>query len=433
MKGWIRTGAALLLTAALLAGMLPAALAQQAETEWNNGTEPEQDVLTAAPEAAEETAPPDGSSEESLPDGETEQEELPEEEPVPVPVGSFSEGMIRVTDGSRWGYAAPDGTVVIGLLFDAAEDFELGAARVKADGKVGLLHWDGTYLFEPVYDELVKVGYGLYLGRSGTAWDLLSQTKNSGGDCVLYSGLTAARVSSGVNGQLILQEADGKTTRIYLRNLPDWLRSKKVGGWQFPLYNDTRAGFNDVSGQDWYDRWVNLAYSTGMMEGTGEGNFAPEKELTVAETLRLAACLESRAIQDDFHLQSVSGAQWYSTSVAYCEAVGIIAYGEYEKDDLNRPITRAEMARILSRTTAVRSMENRNDPTRVRGFVPDVNTGDYAADAIFGMYAKGIFNGKDSLGSFCPEEHLIRAEAAAVIARITRPEHRITLWEEKKG
>ena len=437
MKGWIRTGAALLVTLALLAGMLPAALAQEAETQVNTQTEPERETAAAAPGEPEETGTPDGGSADETPDGPSSEtpdgaiaeEQPPQEEPELTQIGAFSEGMIRVTDGSRWGYADPYGTIVIDLRFEAAEDFELGVTRVKVDGKVGLLHWDGTYLFEPVYDELVKVGYGLYLGRVGAAWDLLSEAENSAGDRVLYSGLTAARVSSGVNGQLILQEQSGKTVRVYLRNLPDWLRSKKVGGWQFPLYNDARASFTDVSGQDWYDRWVNLVYSTGMMEGTGEGKFDPEKELTVAETLRLAACLESRAIQDDFHLQSVSGAQWYSTSVAYCEAVGIIAYGEFARDDLNRPVTRAEMARILSRTTAVRGMENRNDPTRVRGFVPDVQSGDYAADAIFGMYAKGIFNGKDSLGSFHPDEYLTRAEAAAVIARIARPEHRITLWE----
>ena len=423
MKRFARRGSALIVLIALLVGMLPGALAQGAEAEVNTQAAPENGILAAAPGAEEETA---------VPDGEHSEEELPEEEPVLIQVGTFSEGMIRVTDGIRWGYASPYGAVVIPVQFDAAEDFELGVARVKVDGKIGLLHWDGVYLFEPVYDELVEVGYGLYLGRIGAEWDVLSEVKISaegGSTNVLYSGLAAARVSAGVNGQLILQEKSGETTRVYLRNLPNWLKSKKVGGWQFPLHTDGRAWFTDVTGRDWYDRWVNLAYSTGMMEGTGEGKFAPEKELSVAETLRLAACLESRVIQDDFHLQSVSGAQWYNSSVTYCEAVGIISYGEYEKDDLNRPITRAEMARILSRTTAVRSMENINDQTRVHSCIPDVKSGDYAAEAIFGMFAKGICNGKDNLYSFCPDEYLTRAEAAAVVARITRPEHRITLWE----
>lgn len=411
MRRFLDRGVGFVLLMALLTGMTPAALAQPDEAE------PEQEVLAVSEGSA--VQPPEES------------EELPPEEAEPVltQVGAFSEGMIRVTDGTYWGYASSGGTVLIPVQFDAAEDFELGVAKVTVDGRVGLLHWSGSFLLVPAYDELTGIGCGLYLGRRGRSWDLMSTAVVDGGDRYLYYDLADARVTEGVNGQLILQEKDGKTTRVLLRNLPQWLKSKKVSGWQFPLYTVGRAYFTDVSGQDWYDRWVNLAYSTGMMEGTGEGKFEPGKELTVAETLRLAACLESRAIQDDFHLQSVGGALWYSSSVTYCEAVGIISHGEYGKDNLNRPITRAEMARIFSRTTAVRSMETVNDPERVRSTVPDVAAGDYAAEAIYGLFAKGVFTGKDSACSFHPTENLTRAEAATMIVRITRPEHRITLWE----
>lgn len=351
--------------------------------------------------------------------------------PVLMQVGSVSESMIRVTDGTCWGYSSLGGTILIPVQFDAAEDFKLGVAKVTLNGKVGLLHWSGSFLLAPEYDELTEVGYGLYLGKRGGVWDLLSTASVStkeGTTHVLYSDLSAASVSTGTNGQLVLREQGGKTTRVLIRNLPQWLQSKKVSGWQFPLHTSEKASFSDVSGKDWYDRWVNLAYSMGMMEGTGGGRFEPLKELTVAETLRLAACLESRAIQDDFHLQSTSGSLWYSSSVTYCEAVGIISYGEYGKGDFNRPVSRAEMARIFSKTSAVRGMENVNDLERVRSVVSDVDKDHYAAEAIYGLYAKGVFAGKDSAYSFYPEENLTRAEAATVIARIARPEHRIILW-----
>lgn len=413
MKRFICRGTAFFMIVVLLAALAPGALAQSTAVEMVSIPEPERDVFS---EPVANTGEP--VTEAVI-------------EPVLISIGAFSEGMIRVTDGSRWGYALAGGTVLIPVQFEAAENFELGVANVTLDGKIGLLHWSGEFLFDPEYDELVEVGYGLYLGRRGDVWDLLSTAPVSvteGDPHCLYSGLTTAYVTEGINGQLILCEQDGTTTRVLLRNLPQWLKSKKVSGWQFPLYTNGRASFTDVSGRDWFDRWVNLAYSMGMMGGTGKGQFSPKKELTVAETLRLAACLESRAIQDDFHLQSVSGAQWYSSSVTYCEAVGIISYGEYAKGDFNRPITRAEMARIFGRTTAVRSMENINDLEQVRNSVPDVKNEDYAAEAIYGLFAKGVFAGKDSICSFHPNEHLTRAEAATMIVRITRPEHRITLW-----
>ena len=423
MRRFVDHGVVFFVLLALLVGMLPGAQAQNATMESEVDTQ----TAVAGPETE---TPTTGEEDTDTPTEEGEETEPPvEEAPVLVQVGTFSEGMIRITDGVSWGYASFGGAVVIPVQFDEVENFELGVARVTLGGKVGLLHWSGAFLFQPEYDELNEVGYGLYLGRRGQKWDLLSTATVDGEDHCLYYDLAQARVTEGVNGQLFLQEQGGRTTRVLLRNLPQWLKSKKVSGWQFPLHTKGRAPFVDVSGTDWYDRWANLAYSTGLMEGVGDQKFAPQKELTVAETLRLAACLESLAIQDDFHLQSVSGSPWYSSSVTYCEAVGIISYGEYGKDDFNRPVTRAEMARILSRTTAVRSMENINELTRVRSSIPDVKAGDYASEAIYGMFAKGIFNGKDSICSFHPDENLIRAEAAAVVARIARPEHRIDLWE----
>ena len=182
-----------------------------------------------------------------------------------------------------------------------------------------------------------------------------------------------------------------------------------------------------MSGRDWYDRWVNLAYSVGLMEGTGSGRFEPTRTLTVAEALRLAACLESRALRDDFHLQRVSGPLWYSSSVAYCEASGVISPGEFTQADFDRPVTRSEMARIVSATTPVRSMESCNSLTQVRAAIPDVSPSDYAAEAIYALYAKGILQGTDGSMTFRPADSLTRAEAAAIVSRIARPEQRVIL------
>ena len=60
--------------------------------------------------------------------------------------------------------------------------------------------------------------------------------------------------------------------------------------------------------------------------------------------------------------------------------------------------------------------------------VPDVKAGDYAADAIFSLYAKGILSGTDAGLTFRPADSLTRAEAAAIVSRMARAEQRITLW-----
>ena len=356
-----------------------------------------------------------------------------ETEPVVItltPQGEFSEGMIPVTDGTLWGYTDTSGSVVIPLQFDSVENFSLGAAQVVLNGKTGLLHRNGTFLLEAEYDELTHVGYGIYLGRRGELYDLLSINafrSEAGTTQALYSDLVSATVSTGVLPWLTLQDQTGSTTRMTVGSLPLLLSELQVPGWQFPL-SPRQAAFQDVTGSDWFDLWADLAYSTGLMQGIGNNMFEPLRTLTVAEALHLAACLQSRALQDDFHLQAGSGTFWYSSSVTYCEAVGLISPGQFSQFDYERPITRAEMADIFSATTPVRSLAHRNDLERVRAAVPDVQSGDFAAEAIYGLYAKGILNGVDSQLSFHPGSSLTRAEAAAVVSRIARPEHRITLW-----
>lgn len=359
-------------------------------------------------------------------------EAVPEAETVIIaPVGTYNEGRIRVTDGTLWGYADNGGQIVIPIRFEAVEDFSLGCAKVTLEGKVGLLHYNGSFLLDPEYDELTHVGYGVYLARQGELWSLLSINafqSEAGLTHTLYSDLTSVSLSTGVPSWLTMKGIDGTTTRITVNSLPQLLSELRVPGWQFPL-STRQANFRDVSGQVWYDVWVDLAFSTGLMNGIGNNTFDPLRALTVSEALHLAACLESRALQDDFHLQSHSDAVWYSSSVTYCEAVGLITPGQFSQSDYERPITRAEMAKVFSATTAVRSIVPRNDPSRVKDSIPDVKSDDFAADAIYDLYAKGILAGIDNRLSFGPDSSLIRAEAAAVVARIARPEHRITIWE----
>ncbi len=345
-------------------------------------------------------------------------------------VGEYQEGRRFVTDGSLLGYVSVDGTVVIEPQFEQAGEFYLGSALVTKEGKVGLLRWDGAYIIRPEYDELQAVDYGVYLGRRGEVWDLLSVSKITTLEGItqkLYSDLSYAAVYEGVMGQVVLRDQDGGWINLLISALPQILEQNRVPGWQFPLAATRQANFIDVRENDWFTRWINLAYSVGMMEGTGNQKFEPLRSLTVAETLRLAACLESRARQDDFHLQE-QGVPWYQSSVVYCEAVGIIKPGQFSRSDYNRPITRAEMVQIFATTAPVRGIKHMNDLDTIKMVVPDVNPIDPEAEAIYQMYAKGILNGTDNRHSFHPSGELTRAEVSAIIARIARPEQRISFW-----
>ena len=346
-------------------------------------------------------------------------------------IHGYQEGLAKASENGLWGFADATGKVVIPIQYQSVLDFTLGTALVRIDNKMGLIRQDGTYLLQPEYDTLENLGYGLYLAQKGNLWGVVSMLpfpdEQGGTTQEFFPFVYDAIRTDKVDGlDALVLTAKGTDTVVPISTLKEQMVQRQVPSAQFPLIKGRLPSYTDVSPRDWFSVWADLAYNLNLMQGVGNDTFAPYQTLTVAEALKLAAFLESQATGDTFHLQPVTGTPWYKASVTYCEASGIIAAGEFT--DLERPVTRAEMAYIFSRTSLARGLPEVNSLSRVKAAVPDVKTGDYAAEAIFGLYAKGILTGSDGDLTFRPKDSLTRAEAAAIVTRIARAEQRISLW-----
>ena len=53
--------------------------------------------------------------------------------------------------------------------------------------------------------------------------------------------------------------------------------------------------------------------------------------------------------------------------------------------------------------------------------LPDVNSGTPYRDAIFMLYRAGVLGGNDTLGTYNPDNSIVRTEAAAIITRVILP------------
>jgi len=356
-------------------------------------------------------------------------------QPTPTPVTTvwgYQEGYAQAERGGLWGFAGPSGEIVIQPIYRSVVSFTLGLAMVNLNGKLGVIRPDGKYLIQPEYDTLWPVDCGLYIAQKGINWGVVSILPATGADGqttqeiypLEYASVTR-EVSGGVDA-LVLTGKEGAKTVVPLYRLPAILSEMGVPGYQFPLTRGKLPSFSDVSPRAWYSLWVDIAYNTGLMSGTGGGDFLPDKPLTVAECLQMAANMDSRYRGDNFHTTTHGGTPWYQAAVDYCLACSIISPGQFE--DYQREVTRREMALIFGATALARSLPNRNSLARIAASVRDVSPLESGSALIYSLYAKGILTGVDNDLSFRPDAPLTRAEAAALAARLARPEQRVDLF-----
>jgi len=347
-------------------------------------------------------------------------------------IHGYQEGYAQAEEGGKWGFAGPGGNLTVPLQYNSVVSFSLGMAAVNLNGRLGVIRPDGQYLIEPEYDSLLPVDCGLYLAQKGDAWGVVSilpYDDGTGKETNEVYPIVYEKAELGKSGGLdaiILTAAGGGKTVVPLFQLPGRLASLGVEGSQFPLTRGRSAAFTDVKGRDWFSLWVDIAYNVGIMSGTGNSAFEPGRTMTVAEALQMAANMDSRYRGDDFHTTTHTGSPWYNAAVSYCQASGIISRGQF--DDYERQITRRELAQVFAATSLARSLPSRNSLMRVVAAVKDVSTLDEGAAAIYGLYAKGILTGVDGSLSFNPEGAVTRAEAAALAARLARPEQRVDLF-----
>ena len=353
--------------------------------------------------------------------------------PAGAKVWGYSEGLAQCELDGKWGFVDAQKKVVIPLKYDSVVSFSLGVAAVNLAGTLGVIRQDGTYLIQPAYGTLLPLDCGLYVVQQGSRWgvaSILPFPDGKGGTTNLLYDLIydSATITQQGGTRVLTLTKDGVATKIPVFELPGILAEKGVPSARFSLTRGKLPTFRDVSPRDWFAVWVDIAYNVGLTSGVGNNRYAPNRTLTVAEVLKLAATMESRYKNDTFHTSSSTGPYWYSGAVNYCLASGIIRSGTFDAGDYTRPATRREIAQIFAATSLAKEMTDLNSPTRVKASIPDVTAQTPGAGAIYSLYAKGVLTGVDNKLTFNPNGTVTRAQAAAIVSRMVRAEQRLTLW-----
>ena len=177
--------------------------------------------------------------------------------------------------------------------------------------------------------------------------------------------------------------------------------------------------FSDVPASRWSYNAIMEMVNQGLFSGTkkpnaaGVGEFSPTGKMTRAQFVSVIV----RHLYNDELNSLTAGRYWYSNSYDVAKNHGIVRINEFSVEDMDKPITRQEMAMV-----AVRAMnEKKVDMPQMadKSEIADFNKVDrYYQDFVRWAFASGVISGYDEKGTFGPTDTLTREQGALVAYRI---------------
>ena len=193
---------------------------------------------------------------------------------------------------------------------------------------------------------------------------------------------------------------------------------------KFPKVATYKQGqFTDVPAGKWYAKNVASAVEFGLMKGQTSNAFSPEGNVTVAETVTMAARIHSIYTTGSANFKQASGSRWYEVYFNYAYNNKIIT-AEYYWRIVNEPATRAQFAEIFAKALPSAALPAKN--TVANNAIPDVPSSLSYAGAVYTLYRAGILTGSDG-NYFYPNSTINRAQAAAIASRMADSDLRMSV------
>ena len=186
-----------------------------------------------------------------------------------------------------------------------------------------------------------------------------------------------------------------------------------VGLKHFTLAKTYHEGkFTDIPGDAWYLDAVKTAYGMGLFNGKTETTFDPSGNITVAQSIALAARLHSVYYTGKAEFQQ--GSPWYQCYLDYALANGIIQGDEFS--NYSRLATRREVAYLFAHAFPEEALAQVNSVEF--SAIPDVTMAERFGPEVYTLYRAGITGGFDAKGTFSPDSPIRRSHVAAMIVRM---------------
>ena len=180
--------------------------------------------------------------------------------------------------------------------------------------------------------------------------------------------------------------------------------------------------FTDVSRSDWYYQFVDYVTSKGYFNGVADKTFAPADNMTRAMFVTVLFRFHgAKGDSSQSAFVDVAPGEWYTAAINWAAANKIVDGVGNGKFAPNDPITRAQMCAMIERYLALykKAWKVTLPETGSVSVMVDENAiPAYALAAVKQCQRHGLVNGFED-GTFRPNELSTRAQVAAVIYRMS--------------
>jgi hypothetical protein len=265
----------------------------------------------------------------------------------------------------------------------------------------------------PPLDFSVRATYG------DTTIDVTKFTEYVERMIAIPDGVDPDKITTGV-----VVEADGT-----VRHVPTQV--KLIDGKYYAVINSLTNStytviWHPVEFADMANHWatsaVNEMGSRMVVEGTGEGMFTPDREITRAEFAAIVVRgLGLKPESGTTSFSDVKASDWYSGAVRTASEYGLIngyADGTFRPNDL---ITREQAIAIIAKAMKLTGLKDKlgaqSSEAALRPFADAAEVAAWAKDGAADAVSAGIIAGR-SANQLAPKGFVTRAEAAALIQRL---------------
>jgi len=201
--------------------------------------------------------------------------------------------------------------------------------------------------------------------------------------------VTFDAVQSAARETYVIEKVTGFDTPIIVPDVPAKKDEDKTSV-------DVTEIYSDIAETDWFHDAVAFVTENGLMNGVGDGSFAPEQNLSRAMMWTLLARLDG--------VDTDGGESWYDKGLEWARENGVS-----DGTSPNGSITREQLVTMLWRAEG----EPEGDLKALEGYADADKLSDYAREALAWAVEHGVINGRGN-DILAPQGTATRAEVAQI-------------------